>query len=104
MAEHVSRSVGLGGDGDEIEAIEAVERAFGVTLDMADAPGWQTAGDVFASLLNALPIEARRPDLWTRFAVILCDRTGARPGEIDPASPLLARAMFNRGRTGGPFL
>lgn len=49
------QSVDLSGDGDEISAIDDVERAFGVVLDKADASHWHTAGDVFASLRKALP-------------------------------------------------
>ena len=45
----------LGGDGDEIEAIEQVEREFGIRLDVRDAPNWITVGDVYTSLLRALP-------------------------------------------------
>ena len=90
MAEHASKSVGLDGDGDEIAAIQDVERTFGVKLDYDDAPGWFTAGDVFRSLQKALPREdLSNSDLWSRFAVALCDQTGVNPNDIGPESPLL---------------
>jgi hypothetical protein len=57
METEAPKSVGLGGDGDEIAAITDVERALGVKLDYADAPHWRTAGDVFASICKALPAE-----------------------------------------------
>jgi len=83
-------SVGLGGDGDEIAAIQDVEKAFGVMLDGADAPGWHTAGDVYASLRKMLPAEeAARPDAWDRFASALAQETGVDPQAITPESPLL---------------
>lgn len=83
-------SVGLDGDGDEIMAIEDVEAAFGVKLDITDAPEWVTAGDVFRSLAKALPTDiAAHPDTWTRFAIALSQQTGIEPGMITAESPLL---------------
>lgn len=90
-----ARSVGLGGDGDEIFAIDDVERAFGVKLNYADASQWVTAGDVFASLQRALPEgERNRPDLWKRFAATLCEQTGVNPDDIRRDSPLLSESRF----------
>jgi hypothetical protein len=84
-------SIGLGGDGDEVDAIQAVERHFGVALDYGDAPSWRTAGDVFASLLRALPADQRdRGDLWPTFAAIMCDETGADASRVGPDTLLLA--------------
>jgi hypothetical protein len=95
VAEHSSKSVGLGGDGDEIAAIDDIERTFGVKLDYADAPNWSTAGDVFRSLRKALPAEElNSPDLWKRFAAALSGQTGVNPNEIDPDSPLLSQSRF----------
>jgi hypothetical protein len=86
-----SQSVGLGGDGDEVAAIQDVEAAFGVRLDYGDAPNWRTAGDVYRSLLRALPAdEAARPDLWDRFAEALARETGVDPKSIQAESTLLA--------------
>ncbi|ATE66481.1 hypothetical protein [Rhizorhabdus dicambivorans] len=85
------QSVGLGGDGDEIEAIHGVEETFGVKLDRSEASSWRTAGDVFAALQNTLPpAEQQNPALWMRFAVAICGITGADPRRIEPASPLLS--------------
>lgn len=85
------RSVGLVGDGDKIDAVAGVERAFAVKLDYSDAPYWRTAGDVFNSLKRALPSEQRdKAELWHTFAVALSGQTFADPGNITPASPLLA--------------
>ena len=84
-------TIGLGGDGDEVDAIQAVERHFAVTLDYADAPNWRTAGDVFASLLKALPADQHhRHDLWPTFAAIMCDETGADPSRVGRNTLLLA--------------
>jgi hypothetical protein len=83
-------SVGLGSDGDEIAAIDEIEMTFGVTLDYADAPTWQTAGDVFRSLQNSLPADAANAsDTWDRFATALTHETGVDPTTITPDSPLL---------------
>ena len=98
MDENKPVSVGLGGDGDEIAAIDEVEATFGVTLDYADAPTWQTAGDVFRSLRNALPTDvANAPDNWDRFAAALTHETGVDPATITPDSPLLDEAVSWRG-------
>jgi hypothetical protein len=85
--------VGLGGDGDEVDAIQNVEAHFGVKLDYGDAPNWRTAGDVYAALLKALPAEpAAKPDVGARFAKILCDESGVDPKTICPESLLLGKA------------
>lgn len=82
--------VGLAGDGDEVAAIEHVEEVFGVTLDDQDAPQWKTAGDVFASLLKALPPGAASDvTTWERFAKALAWETGVDPSQITEGSPLL---------------
>ncbi|WP_422057005.1 hypothetical protein [Sphingomonas sp.] len=98
MEEDQPVSVGLWGDGDEIAAIDEVEATFGVTLDYADAPTWQTAGDVFRSLRNGLSAEvANAPDTWDRFAAALTHETGVDPATITPDSPLLDEAVSWRG-------
>lgn len=90
MEPALPQCVGLAGDGDEIAAIEEVEKAFGVRLNVRDAAGWQTAGDVFASLAKALPQEASTdPTVWERFARALSRETGIDPGTITKDSPLL---------------
>ncbi|MFD0846780.1 hypothetical protein [Sphingosinicella xenopeptidilytica] len=90
-----SKSVGLGGDGDEIAAIADIERTFGVKLDYTDAQGWLTAGDVFTSLQKVLPAEElSNPELWNRFAFALCEQTGVNPYDIDRDSLLLSESRF----------
>jgi hypothetical protein len=97
MTESSPASVGLGGDGDEIAAIADVEHAFGVKLDYSDASRWLTAGDVFVSLQRALPgVERHAPDLWKRFATVLCAQTGVDPQTIELGSPLLSGSRFWR--------
>jgi hypothetical protein len=86
------KSVGLGGDGDEILAIDDVERAFGVTLDKADAVQWKTAGDVFNSLCKALPADQESDALWVKFAEVLTGQTGVDPKAIERESPLLSQS------------
>ena len=82
--------VGLAGDGDEIAAIEHVEEVFGVAFDDQEARQWRTAGDVFASLLKALPPDAATdPGTWEGFAKALADETGIDPCLITKNSPLL---------------
>ena len=98
MSANTPISVGLGGDGDEIEAIDDVERAFGVKLDYSDTSHWRTAGDVFDALQKALPDdESNRAEQWERFAAALCGVTGVDPKEIERTSPLLSESGFWRG-------
>jgi hypothetical protein len=88
-------SVGLGGDGDEIAAIQEVEAAFRVKLDYSDAPKWRTAGDVYQSLCKTLPAdEPAKPDLWDLFAKALTRETGVDPKIIRPESTLLSQSTF----------
>lgn len=94
MSTTLPKSVGLGGDGDEIVAIDDVERAFGVKLDKAHAPQWHTAGDVFASLCQALPADIRDDGLWSRFTEVLTVQTGVDPRAIKKDSPLLSRSRL----------
>lgn len=83
-------TIGLGGDGDEVDAIAAVERHFGVALDYSAAATWQTAGDVFSSLIGALPEHQRHfKDIWPMFAAILCEETGADAARVAPNTLLL---------------
>lgn len=88
------KSVGLGGDGDEIAAIDDVERAFGVTLNKAEAAQWHTAGDVFASLCKVLPADTPKAELWSRFTEVLTDQTGVDPKAIEKDSPLLSQSRI----------
>lgn len=83
-------TIGLGGDGDELDSVAAVETHFGISLDDADAPRWVTAGDLFRSLLKALPPDhGTKDDPWPRFARILCEETGADPERVGPDTLLL---------------
>lgn len=95
MSNSAPKSVGLGGDGDEICAIEDVERAFGVTLEKGDAQHWVTAGDLFLSLQKALSVEDRDdPETWVRFTVALVEGTGVDPMALEKDSPLLEHPLF----------
>lgn len=88
------KSVGLGGDGDELAAIDDVERVFAVKLDKSDATQWYTAGDVFVSLCKVLPPDIQEDDLWSRFTEVLTDQTGVDPKAIEKDSPLLSQSRL----------
>ena len=71
-------TIGLGGDGDQVDAFLALERHFGVDIDDTNAAEWRTADDVFGALLDAMPAQQRqRQENWSEFTVILCEETGA---------------------------
>ena len=88
-------SLGLGGDGDEIDAIENVERAFGVRLDYSDARTWLTVGDVFATLKRALSDDERDGDHWARFTAAISEETGVDPSRVTESTLLMGRAHFD---------
>ena len=98
------RDLSLGGDGDEIEAIKAVEQEFGVILDKDDAPKWYTVGDVYSSLQCALSSSQRNdPHTWERFCVAISGETGVDAALVDRQTRLLGatlgeqiRAFFRR--------
>jgi hypothetical protein len=92
-------TIGLGGDGDEVDAIQALERHFAVILDYREASNWRTAGDVFASLLRALPANQRhREGLWPEFAALICDETGADASRVGRDTLLLALPLSEVAR------
>jgi hypothetical protein len=57
--EGLLESLGLVGDGDEVDAVRDVERCFDVVLDYGHAGEWRTVGDVHAALASVLPPERR---------------------------------------------
>jgi len=83
------KTMNLVGDGDEVAAIEAVERAFGVVLDVARSSRWVTAGDVFDSLLDVLPPGSLRADAWPRFTEALASENDVDAARITMDTRLL---------------
>ena len=80
----------LAGDGDDVAAIESVEREFGVVMDTNDAPGWLSVGDVYASLLRSLPeYDVRQPSTWRRLCRALADESDDDPARIAETTRLL---------------
>ena len=82
-------SVGLGGDGDEVEAIENAFARFGIDVPIEDAPKWTTVGDVWESLVKRLPRVHSQPDAFLRLCTALADVTGVDPREIGHETRLL---------------
>ncbi len=94
---HPPRSLGLGGDGDEIAAINEVERCFRVRLDYSNSQSWTTAGDVFSALQHALPAElATAHDTWARFAEAISWETGVDPLRVTHETLLLGQHRLDR--------
>ncbi|MDQ3144580.1 MAG: hypothetical protein M3Q57_06845 [Pseudomonadota bacterium] len=82
-------SVGLGGDGDEVIAIENAFARFGVDVPVEDAAKWVTVGDVWLSLCRIIPRAPEQPDAFLRFCTALAYETGVDPLQINPESRLL---------------
>ncbi|GAC1411613.1 MAG: hypothetical protein NVSMB69_13980 [Novosphingobium sp.] len=94
---HPPRSLGFGGDGDEIAAIKEVERCFGVRLDYSDSQSWTTTGDVFAALQKTLPAERTAvDDTWARFVKAISSETGVDPSRVTRQTLLLGQHRFDR--------
>jgi hypothetical protein len=83
-------SVGLGGDGDEVIAIESAFARFGVDVPVEDAKNWVTVGDLWSSLCRILPKAPDQPDAFFRFCTALAYETGVDPKHLDHNSRLLA--------------
>lgn len=75
-ARRMLRSLGLGGDGDEVDAVERVERTFGVAFHHEELERFVTVGDVWRALLNELQLdEAAAAPLWPEFVAVLGEET-----------------------------
>jgi len=69
-------TLGLGGDGDEVDSLERVERRFGIAFDHEDCERFDTVGDVWRALLKELRLsEAEAAPLWNDFVAELGDET-----------------------------
>ena len=76
------KCIGLGGDGDEIDAIERVEAAFGILFDHADCEAFVTVGDIWRALLKELRLEdesAEADAAWPTMVWALGDETLDEP-------------------------
>ncbi len=49
------QTLGLGGDGDDAELVQAIERAFDLRFADAETASWRTAGDIHKTLLDRMP-------------------------------------------------
>jgi hypothetical protein len=88
----VLERLGLGGDGDEIEAIEDIERNFDVKIDTSEAVKWRTVGDVYDALLIALPDYVKaQPTTWRRFCRALCQVTADDPDTVGRDTILIGK-------------
>lgn len=91
------RSLGLGGDGDEIAAIAEVERQFAVKLDYTGSAHWVTVGDVYAALQKALPLDhGASRNVWPMFAKAISQGTGVDGNAVTPDTLLLGEGRFDR--------
>lgn len=71
------KSIGLGGDGDEVDAIERVEAWFGIAFDPRACEGFVTVGDVWRALLEELGASRAGAPSWPDFVRLLGEETMA---------------------------
>ena len=96
VGEHpMLKSLRLGGDGDEIVAIQNIEMEFGVCLDQTDAPDWVTVGDVYLSLLKVMPSDGTDDSsVWKRFCEAICRESGADSTLVGERTQLLSPPLI----------
>lgn len=76
-------SIGLGGDGDEVDAIRRVEARFGILFDYEDCERFVTVGQVWRALLKELGrSDAQAVHLWPELVRELGEET-LREAEVD---------------------
>jgi hypothetical protein len=85
----VLEHTGLWGDGDEIEAIELVEKRLNVKLRNEDAAGIWTVGDLWRTLLNSNPQLNDDRRSWLRFVVALTWYTDVNPRKVGKQTLLI---------------
>jgi len=93
---YMLRSLGLGGDGDEVDAIERVEATFGVAFASEHCERFITVGDVWKALRGQLSLgEQEAAPLWNRFVALLGEETLSEDElrEIGPETLLLAAPL-----------
>jgi len=88
----VLKSIGLGGDGDEVDAIERVEARFGIAFDHAACARFATVGDVWRALLRELESGGAEAPRWPDFVRLLGEETVAEGelGEVGFETRLIA--------------
>jgi hypothetical protein len=70
------RTLGLGGDGDEVDAIERVERRFAIRFGKDDCERFVTVGDVWCALLDRLRLdEQKATPHWAALVAALGEET-----------------------------
>jgi hypothetical protein len=85
----VREHAGFWGDGDEIEAIELVEKRLEAKLRPEDAAKIWTVGELWYALLESnSSLEGNRRS-WRRFVVALTAHTGINPREISEQTLLI---------------
>ena len=84
------RTIGLWGDGDELDAVQDAERRLGFKLPVEEAPNWLTVGDIYDSVMRHNPgADARRT--WRKLVVGLCVAVGADPRRVAKETTLIER-------------
>ena len=90
------KSLGLGGDGDEVDAIENAFAVFNVEVPVEDACHWVRVGDVYSSLARELE---RSGDFgspcWDKFCVAISEETGCAPELVEFETKLLAEPLIH---------
>jgi hypothetical protein len=91
----VLEHTGLWGDGDEIEAIELVEKRLNVRLRNEVASEIWTVGDLWRALLSSNPQLEDNRRSWLRFVVALTWYTGIDPRQLGEQTLLIEPGKQN---------
>ena len=74
-------TIGLVGDGDEIEALQDAAERLGITLDHEDVRHWITVGDIYDSITRAHP-SLNTHHGWQDLCSALCEAVGSDPRRV----------------------
>ncbi len=82
-----SEAVGLGGDGDEVELIEAFEAAFDISFSYAEAEEILTLGQAFEAICSKLPeASQQQKKCLTAMVYFRLNRALTSEGKLCPAT------------------
>lgn len=80
-------TLGLAGDGDDLDVLVAVERSFGLSFEEEETSSWQTVGDFYEAALSKLATTAIQGKCSTSMAFYDVRRFLRRWGSVGAIRP-----------------
>ena len=88
-------TLGLGGDGDEVCAIEDAFAALGLDVPIKDAVDWVTVGDVWNSVERIAPKIAGSEVAWDKFRQAICGEACVEWSPVTKETALLGSSLLD---------